>query len=232
MKKLDSNTITISPRSSQEAAQEEISIFPRKRIDQIFARLLAICSGSMAHARKDPEHLGMIKAEWFRAFRESSVRSQEQLEIGYRELRSSGRDFLPNPGRFIQWCENAAQKPLESAEAMLDLLHEYHICKQKTEQFGDRFPNKFRPLVHEMYSRINYRRINTDNGVENLRVIREVLERLQQSNYQEPPQIPVAQLPTPEHVKKNMTLEQVAAEKKRNETVAKQELSKLMESLR
>lgn len=64
------------------------------------------------------EALASAKVTWVLALVEGEVRDWDrQIEVGLRRLRAEPCDFVPAPGKFIEWCRPTAESlGLQSAE--------------------------------------------------------------------------------------------------------------------
>lgn len=73
-------------------------------INDLFRDLRAIC-GAWKQAWPDQAAINASKQQWLAAFLEAGINSPEQLQFGLMRCRQSGREFVPAPGVFIEWCQ-------------------------------------------------------------------------------------------------------------------------------
>lgn len=56
------------------------------------------------------EALASSKVTWLRAFIEAGINDWDrQIEVGLKGLRAEPSDFVPSPGKFINWCRPTAE---------------------------------------------------------------------------------------------------------------------------
>lgn len=77
-------------------------------INGLFRDLRAICSG-WRQAWPDKDAYKASKQQWLLAFFEAGINRTEQLQFGLMRARQSGKDFIPSPGTFIEWCQPSAE---------------------------------------------------------------------------------------------------------------------------
>lgn len=73
-------------------------------INDLFRDLRTICS-AWKQAWPDQATYNAAKQQWLTAFLEAGINTPEQLQFGLMRCRQSGREFIPAPGTFIQWCQ-------------------------------------------------------------------------------------------------------------------------------
>lgn len=72
-------------------------------INDLFRDLRTICS-AWKQAWPDETTYRAAKQQWLTAFLEAGINAPEQLQFGLMRCRQSGREFIPAPGKFIEWC--------------------------------------------------------------------------------------------------------------------------------
>ena len=81
-------------------------------IDDAVDCLCAICTGWRSSAGKtraeQDTYLGRYKRELVAAFNQFGIRTKADVARGLAVARRNYSDFLPNPGKFAQWCEPPA----------------------------------------------------------------------------------------------------------------------------
>lgn len=73
-------------------------------INDLFRDLRTICS-AWQRAWPDEATYKAAKQQWLTAFLEAGINTPEQLQFGLMRCRQSGREFIPAPGKFIEWCQ-------------------------------------------------------------------------------------------------------------------------------
>lgn len=85
-------------------AQEELGRQTATVINSLFRELRSIF-GAWKQAWPDMATYKAAKRQWLKAFLEAGINSPEQLQFGLMRCRQSGREFIPAPGKFIEWCQ-------------------------------------------------------------------------------------------------------------------------------
>jgi len=78
-------------------------------VNLLFERLCAI-KPAYRQAWPDDKALGKAKREWVRAFMAAGITTVEQLRFGLEACRADPSDFVPGPGKFIEWCTPAPER--------------------------------------------------------------------------------------------------------------------------
>ena len=73
-------------------------------INRLFRDLRTIFS-AWKQAWPDMGTYKAAKQQWLTAFLEAGINTPEQLQFGLMRCRQSGREFIPAPGKFIEWCQ-------------------------------------------------------------------------------------------------------------------------------
>lgn len=73
-------------------------------INGLFRDLRTIFS-AWKQAWPDMNTYKAAKQQWLTAFLEAGINTPEQLQFGLMRCRQSGREFIPAPGKFIEWCQ-------------------------------------------------------------------------------------------------------------------------------
>lgn len=73
-------------------------------INDLFRDLRTIFS-AWKQAWPDESTYKAAKQQWLTAFLEAGINTPEQLQFGLMRCRQSGREFIPAPGKFIEWCQ-------------------------------------------------------------------------------------------------------------------------------
>ncbi|WMN15619.1 replication protein P [Pseudomonas piscis] len=73
-------------------------------INGLFRDLRAIC-GAWKQAWPDMPTYKAAKQQWLAAFMDAGICSVEQLQFGLMRCRQLSREFIPSPGKFIEWCQ-------------------------------------------------------------------------------------------------------------------------------
>ena len=134
--------------------QGNIDSFAKQMVDKVFDQLSAIFP-AWGVAFKDPKQISTAKKEWIKALQENNINSIEHLKAGFRKARASQSDFVPSVGKFISWCNPSAEDLIqESPEELLSSLVRY---KNTPKTFGtdERDSTGFKPIVIELYRRID-----------------------------------------------------------------------------
>ena len=134
--------------------QGNIDDFAKQMVDKIFDQLSAIFP-AWGVAFKDPKQISTAKKEWVKALQENDINSIEHLKAGFRKARASQSDFIPSVGKFISWCNPSAEDLIqESPEELMSSMIRY---KNTPKTFGtdERDPSDFKPIVIELFRRID-----------------------------------------------------------------------------
>ena len=75
-----------------------------KVIEAIFIQMKAIFP-AWKQAWPDTATLNIAKRSWTKALMAAGICTIEQVRFGIEQCRSSGSDFAPSVGKFIQWCQ-------------------------------------------------------------------------------------------------------------------------------
>ena len=86
------------PAASAPLGDEAVQV-----VNLLFERLCAI-KPAYRQAWPDDKALGKAKREWVRAFMAAGITTVEQLRFGLEACRADPSDFVPGPGKFIEWC--------------------------------------------------------------------------------------------------------------------------------
>ena len=78
-------------------------------VNLLFERLCAI-KPAYRQAWPDGKALGKAKREWVRAFMAAGITTVDQLRFGLEACRAEPSDFVPGPGKFIEWCTPAPER--------------------------------------------------------------------------------------------------------------------------
>lgn len=73
-------------------------------INDLFRDLRTIFS-AWKQAWPDGATYKAAKQQWLTAFLEAGINTPEQLQFGLMRCRQSSREFIPAPGKFIEWCQ-------------------------------------------------------------------------------------------------------------------------------
>ena len=87
-----------------EQVRDELNRKTAAVINELFRDLRTICS-AWKQAWPDAKIYEAAKQQWLTAFLEAGISSSEQLQFGLMRCRQSGREFVPAPGLFIEWCQ-------------------------------------------------------------------------------------------------------------------------------
>lgn len=91
------------------------------------------------------------KKHWLLAIQEAGLTQIEQLKLGLKRGRASGRDFAPNPGTFIEWCRPTVE------ELGLPCMDEaFQIAIRMNIQFSDYTPKdeKVNSIIKQIINKI------------------------------------------------------------------------------
>lgn len=89
--------------SIPEDVKDELNRKTAAVINDLFRDLRTICS-AWKQAWPDEATHRAAKQQWLTAFLEAGINAPEQLQFGLMRCRQSGREFIPAPGKFIEWC--------------------------------------------------------------------------------------------------------------------------------
>lgn len=89
--------------SIPEDVKDELNRKTAAVINDLFRDLRTICS-AWKQAWPDETTYRAAKQQWLTAFLEAGINAPEQLQFGLMRCRQSGREFIPAPGKFIEWC--------------------------------------------------------------------------------------------------------------------------------
>lgn len=90
--------------SIPEDVKDELNRKTAAVINDLFRDLRTICS-AWKQAWPDEATYRAAKQQWLTAFLEAGINAPEQLQFGLMRCRQSGREFIPAPGKFIEWCQ-------------------------------------------------------------------------------------------------------------------------------
>lgn len=90
------------------SADAELSRETAIVVNRLFRELRSIHS-AWKTAWPDMEAYKDAKRSWTKALMEAGVNDIDQLRFGLMRCRQSGLDFVPAPGKFIQWCTPTAE---------------------------------------------------------------------------------------------------------------------------
>ena len=90
-------------RSDTQAAPREIDQGAAVVVNKLFRELQAIFP-AWKQAWPDDSALTAAKRTWTKAFMAAGITQVEQIRFGLAAARTSGMDFMPSPGKFVQWC--------------------------------------------------------------------------------------------------------------------------------
>ena len=96
-----STTTTQTGEQRQETEQD------RDLVNQVFQRLTVICTAWKQALNGDhpDQYAKNYKRELLDSLVHSGINDWQMIERGLMTAKSNGNDFLPNPGKFVEWCK-------------------------------------------------------------------------------------------------------------------------------
>lgn len=112
MKQINNVLTTVTNQQSIQKASESPQRFDnadqvRDFINDLF-RALKACYPAWRQAFSTEQEYRDARLMWTRAMAEAGIRSMDQVRKGVEAARSDTSDFMPGPGKFIQWCRPSA----------------------------------------------------------------------------------------------------------------------------
>jgi hypothetical protein len=93
----------VTPRVQEDLNRQTATV-----INGLFRELRSIFP-AWKQAWPDMATYKSAKQQWMQGFLEARIRSKEQLQFGLMRARQAAKDFVPNVGRFIEWCTPTAE---------------------------------------------------------------------------------------------------------------------------
>lgn len=78
-------------------------------VNKLFTQIKS-CKPAWAHAWGDAKAEASAKRTWVKAFAQAGISRIEQIQFGLEACRADASDFVPGPGKFIEWCTPAAER--------------------------------------------------------------------------------------------------------------------------
>lgn len=109
MKTINNVLTTVTDQQAIHKAPESRQSFEntdqvRDFINDLF-RALKACYPAWRQAFSTEQEYKDARLMWTRAMAEAGIRSMEQVRKGVEAARRDPSDFMPGPGKFVQWCK-------------------------------------------------------------------------------------------------------------------------------
>jgi hypothetical protein len=78
-------------------------------VNKLFAQIKA-CKPAWQNAWGTAKAEGEAKRSWVKAFANAGITRIEQIQFGLEACRADPSDFVPGPGKFIDWCTPDAER--------------------------------------------------------------------------------------------------------------------------
>ncbi len=112
MKRVDldpNNPLPTLPESKQAKPGSGIDESTAAVVNKLFVQIKA-CKPAWANAWGDARAEAEAKRTWIKAFVAAGISRIEQIRFGLEACRAEPADFVPGPGKFIDWCTPAAER--------------------------------------------------------------------------------------------------------------------------